>query len=361
MAGLYIHIPFCHSKCIYCDFYSTPDLRHLDQLLDALGREYSRRRDEISEKFNTVYFGGGTPSIIPPEKLSRLCAALPVGNAEEFTIEANPEDIDPEKIKTWREIGINRISMGLQSFDDRELAIIRRRHSASDAGRAIETLLAGGIRNISCDLIYGLPGQSLGSWERSLDRLLAYDLPHISAYCLSYEPGTALYARMTAGRIKPTDDEILEEMYTLLCARTANCGYEHYEISNFAKPGMRSRHNSSYWTSTPYLGLGPGAHSFDGSTRRYNTTDLKTYVETADITVIDEENDDQRFNDLIITSLRTSDGLDCDRLDSDQRDYIIRAARPFVADGSVMTDGHRLRISEQAWFRSDAILREIII
>lgn len=166
---------------------------------------------------------------------------------------------------------------------------------------------------------------------------------------------------MTAGRIKPTDDEILEEMYTLLCARTANCGYEHYEISNFAKPGMRSRHNSSYWTSTPYLGLGPGAHSFDGSTRRYNTTDLKTYVETADITVIDEENDDQRFNDLIITSLRTSDGLDCDRLDSDQRDYIIRAARPFVADGSVMTDGHRLRISEQAWFRSDAILREIII
>ena len=161
MAGLYIHIPFCHSKCIYCDFYSTPDLRHLDQLLDALGREYSRRRDEISEKFNTVYFGGGTPSIIPPEKLSRLCAALPVGNAEEFTIEANPEDIDPEKIKTWREIGINRISMGLQSFDDRELAIIRRRHSASDAGRAIETLLAGGIRNISCDLIYGLPGQSL--------------------------------------------------------------------------------------------------------------------------------------------------------------------------------------------------------
>lgn len=361
MAGLYVHIPFCHSKCIYCDFYSTPDLTRLDRLIDALGREYQLRRDEITERFTTVYFGGGTPSIVPVDRLAALCGSLPVSEAEEFTIEANPEDISAEGVKAWRDLGVNRVSMGVQSFDDNELRAIRRRHSADDAKRAIVTLLSCGISNISCDLIYGLPDQDVKSWERSLDTLLGYDLPHISAYCLSYEPGTALYARMTAGKVSPTEDETLEEMYALLCRRAAERGYEHYEISNFSKPGMRSRHNSSYWTSTPYLGLGPGAHSFDGSTRRYNPNDLKNYVETADITVVDDENEDERFNDLIITSLRTADGLDLKSLDDRRRNYIIKAATPFISNGTIITDGRRIRIGEEAWFRSDAILRELIV
>ncbi len=361
MAGLYIHIPFCHSKCIYCDFYSTPRIDSLDQLLDALLREYQRRHDEISETFSTVYIGGGTPSIIPTDKLAQLLRSLPVGDAKEFTIEANPEDITSEAVKAWRDMGINRISMGIQSFDDIELKAIGRRHSADDAARAIETIIGHGITNISCDLIYGLPGQDAASWRRSLDRLLAYRLPHLSAYCLSYEPGTALYARMTAGKIRPTDDEALEEMYALLCRRAAEHGYEHYEISNFALPGMRSRHNSSYWTSTPYLGLGPGAHSFDGSVRRYNPGDLKTYITAADITVIDNENDDDRFNDVIITSLRTSDGLDLGKLTEKRRNYLIKTASPFVTDRSMIKTGQNLRISEPAWFRSDAILRELIV
>lgn len=321
MAGLYIHIPFCHSKCIYCDFYSTPRIDSLDQLLDALLREYQRRHDEISETFSTVYIGGGTPSIIPTDKLAQLLRSLPVGDAKEFTIEANPEDITSEAVKAWRDMGINRISMGIQSFDDIELKAIDRRHSADDAARAIETIIGHGIINISCDLIYGLPGQDVASWRRSLDRLLAYSLPHLSAYCLSYEPGTALYAL----------------------------------------PGMRSRHNSSYWTSTPYLGLGPGAHSFDGSVRRYNPGDLKTYITAADITEVDDENDDERFNDVIITSLRTSDGLDLGTLTEKRRDYLIKTASTFVADGSMIKTGQNLRISEPAWFRSDAILRELIV
>lgn len=362
MAGLYIHIPFCHSKCIYCDFYSMPQTDRLDALLDALPREYDLRKNEIAEPFTTVYIGGGTPSIIDPANLARLCKVLPVSDAEEFTIEVNPEDVTSEHIKAWREIGINRISMGIQSFDDDELHAIRRRHSAADAIKAVELLLDGGINNISCDLIYGLPGQSIMSWQTSLKRLLDYRLPHISSYCLSYEPGTALHARMIAGKVTPTDDEILSDMYNILCYEAVKAGYEHYEISNFALPGMRSRHNSSYWTGTPYLGLGPGAHSYDGSIRRFNPGNLKEYIDFPSITVVDEETEDERFNDLLITALRTSDGLDISVLPPERADYINNAVKPFIANGQIITNEiGRLRISESAWFQSDTILRELII
>ncbi|MDE6703617.1 MAG: radical SAM family heme chaperone HemW [Muribaculaceae bacterium] len=362
MAGLYIHIPFCHSKCIYCDFYSMPQTARLDALLDALAREYELRRDEITAPFTTVYIGGGTPSIVDPAKLARLCKALPMSDAEEFTIEVNPEDVTAERIKAWRDIGINRISMGIQSFDDNELHAIRRRHSAADVMKALDMLLEGGINNISCDLIYGLPGQSLMSWQDSLKRLLDYRLPHISAYCLSYEPGTALHVRMSAGKVTPTDDETLEIMYSNLCRATADAGYEHYEISNFSLPGMRSRHNSSYWTGTPYLGLGPGAHSYDGKTRRFNPGKLKEYIDSASITVVDEETENERFNDLLITALRTADGLDFSELTPERAEYLNNAVKPFIANGQIITNEiGRLRISEAAWFRSDAILRELII
>ena len=361
MAGLYIHIPFCHSKCSYCDFFSTPDRRRVDDLLDTLVREYEMRRGEIEEDFETVYIGGGTPSIIPAEKLQRLCSRLPIGRAKEFTIEVNPEDVDVEAVSAWREIGVNRVSMGIQSFDDQELAAINRRHDSRRATEAIECLRRCGIDNISCDLIYGLPGQDMDSWQNSLEKLLSYKLPHMSAYCLSYEPGTALYARMTAGKITPTDDETLERMYGMLCDKTAEAGYEHYEISNFALPDMRSRHNSSYWTSSPYLGLGPGAHSFDGRVRRYNPSNLRAYIDGFPATIIDEENETERLNDKLITALRTADGLDLKELTQAQARRLKEETQGFIADGSMsLTPAGRLRISERAWFTSDAILRELI-
>lgn len=360
MAGLYIHIPFCHSKCSYCDFYSTPDQRRIDELLETIGREYHHRKSEINEPFNTVYFGGGTPSIIPVDRLERLCDSLPVGNAVEFTIEANPEDINPQTIAAWKALGINRVSMGTQSFNDAELKAINRRHDSERAEKAINDLLSGGISNISCDLIYGLPGQDLASWEKSLDRLLAYGLPHISAYCLSYEPGTALYARMISGKVTPTDDDTLQKMYSLLCRKSAMAGYEHYEISNFAKPGMKSNHNSSYWTSTPYLGLGPGAHSFDGATRRYNPSNLKLYIDNFPTTEIEEEDERERYNDMLITSLRTARGIDLTTLPQRQSDRLLSKAQPYLANRSMSVKDNRLRISEQAWFTSDSILRELI-
>lgn len=339
-----------------------PKDNRIDALLHAISSEYSVRQNEIAEPFSTVYIGGGTPSIVEPEKLARLLDTFPLDSVEEFTIEANPEDISPDLIKAWRDLGINRVSMGIQSFDDNELTAIRRRHSSTDAIRAVECLLKEGIDNISCDLIYGLPGQSVKSWKQSLNRLLEFRLPHFSAYCLSYEPGTALYARMTSGKITPTDDDTLFDMYAHLCDAAQRAGYEHYEISNFAKPGLRSRHNSSYWTGTPYLGLGPGAHSFDGETRRYNPGDLSKYISTSANTLVDEETPDQRFNDMLITALRTSDGIDIMRLPSKHAKYIASASAPFLSDGQmIVTESGRLRISEEAWFKSDAILRELIV
>lgn len=360
MAGLYVHIPFCHSKCSYCDFYSTADKRRIDELLETIPKEYEYRQDEIKESYRTVYFGGGTPSIIDTDKLYRLCEKLPTKDAVEFTIEANPEDISTDKIEAWRAIGINRISMGIQSLNDAELRSINRRHDSQRAIEAIEKLLAGGIDNISCDLIYGLPGQDIRSWDESLTRLIEYNLPHLSAYCLSYEPGTVLYAKAKSGKIIPTDDETLEQMYVMLCKKMSEAGYEHYEISNFAKPGKKSMHNSSYWDSTPYIGLGPGAHSFDRKTRRYNPSNLKSYIENFPTTVIDEENELEQYNDTLITSLRTAHGIDLSSLPHAMAKKLLDKAMPFVTSKAMEIEKTHLRICEAAWFRSDGILRELI-
>ncbi len=362
MAGLYFHIPFCTSKCTYCDFYSMPPRGRTEILVDALLSEYHHRCNEISEPFKTLYIGGGTPSLLPDNLLEKLVSGLNLHDIEEFTIEVNPDDVTSERVAAWKAIGINRISMGVQSFDDRQLKIIGRRHNATQAKVAIDTILNGGIINLTCDLIYGLPEQTIESWAYSLQQLLDYHLPHLSAYCLSYEPGTRLYAALTAGHITPTDDMVLQQMYYHLCSATLNAGYEHYEISNFAIPGYHSRHNSSYWDSTPYLGLGPGAHSFDGKTRRFNRPDLLNYLRCPDrFTTIDNENDNERYNDMLITALRTSDGLNISGLTSKQRENLLSAANHWLNSGDLRLDGNRLTISEASWFISDSILRELIV
>lgn len=360
MAGLYIHVPFCHSKCAYCDFYSMPAAELADKYIDAAIAEFRRRCNEITEPFTTVYLGGGTPSILSPQQLDRLISALPVGNAVEFTIEANPEDVSSEAVKAWRSAGINRISMGVQSFNDTELKAIGRRHSAADAIKAINTLLENDLTSVSCDLIYGLPGQTKLSWSDSLSQMLAFGLPHMSAYCLSYEPGTALSARVMAGKLTPTDDDTLRDMYDILCHLTAESHYEHYEISSFAREGHRAKHNSSYWNSTPYLGIGPGAHSFDGKFRRINPGKLKAYISGQYECIIENEDDDERFNDILITALRTADGLDLEKIDNRRARRLLRDADRFIKAGLMtFTDG-RLRITESAWFTSDAIMTDLI-
>ena len=345
MAGLYIHVPYCTAKCAYCDFYSGP-LRLFDAAtyFNAVRREFVARRLEI-EEINTVYFGGGTPGSVAPKYFAPYFA-LTDG---EKTVEVNPENITPEYAGALLAVGANRVSMGVQSLIDEELAAIGRRHSAADARKAFAALRSAGVENISLDLIYGLPGQTLDSWRYSLQELIALRPEHISAYLLSYEEGTLLTARLRSGKIKEAPEELVEQMYALLCEETARAGYNHYEISNFALPGYEAKHNSAYWDMTPYLGLGPGAHSFDGTTRRENPANLKNYLASPEnFAVAEDETADNRFNDRLLTALRTAKGINS---------AVFNTAELAKAEKLLeYTPEGYLRISEADWLRSNYIL-----
>lgn len=351
MAGLYIHIPFCRSKCAYCDFYSGP-LREFEaqRYVDALTAEFEARRAEIG-CIETVYVGGGTPSSIDPMLLRGFCDLAEPG--AEITIEVNPEDVDDRLAERALTAGFNRVSMGVQSLSDTELAAIGRRHNATKAMEAVATLRRSGFTNISLDLIYGLPGQTMESWRRSLDGVLSLNPAHLSAYMLSYEPGTRLYHAREQGKIAEADDDTLLAMYDRLCHTAASAGFEHYEISNFSRPGLRSRHNSSYWDFTPYLGLGPGAHSFDGLTRRFNPPSLHDYLKSPSaITQAEPPEPNARHNDLVITALRTSDGIDPSVFTPSE----LAIARRLLEE----TPQGRLRIAEPRWPEANSIMEELI-
>lgn len=361
MAGLYIHIPFCHSKCAYCDFYSMP--KHADmysQYVEVLCEEWIARKDEVREPIQTVYIGGGTPSILPCSLFQSLCERLELDLAqiEEFTVEVNPEDVNARLLDVLISNGVNRISMGIQSLVDNELRAVGRRHSPTQALTAIRVMKDAGIYNISGDLIYGLPGQTIDTWRYSVDRLLDTGIPHLSAYSLTYEEGTRLWAMLQTGKVAEASDDMVAEMYEYLCKATAAAGMEHYEISNFGISGMHSKHNSSYWDYSPYIGLGPGAHSFDGSVRRANIRDVREYMSThAQAYEIEHETDDSRYNDYLITALRTSRGIDPCCFNNAEMSII----RKQEAAGRLvrLPDGH-YRITEQGWLMADAIMTDLI-
>ncbi|MDE6390604.1 MAG: radical SAM family heme chaperone HemW [Duncaniella sp.] len=367
---LYVHIPFCHAKCAYCDFYSTPQPRLMERFAEALAAEADER---CTEGFSpdTIYIGGGTPSMLPPKLLGQTMRRLPApaDTMSEFTVEANPEDVTPE----WTglllaETRANRVSMGIQSLDDGELEAIGRRHSAGQARKAVSTLREGGVDNLSLDLIYGLPGQSLDSWKRSLDGVLEMRPDHLSAYLLSYEPATRLGRLLERGLVEEASEALVGEMYGYLCQAARSAGYEHYEISNFALPGRRARHNSGYWDGTPYIGLGPGAHSWWGGRRGAVAPDLARYLRLGGRGVwqAEEETDAERYNDIIITSLRTSAGLKPGRIEREVgpgfRDHLAEAAAPLIDRGllALGPDG-AMAIPERHWLVSDSIFIDLII
>lgn len=370
MAGLYLHIPFCHSKCSYCDFYSMPSVKFARQYVDAIIKEWEMRRHEVAEPINTIYIGGGTPSILDRSLLTDLVATLPHDNISEFTIEANPEDINDSWIDSVKQLGINRVSIGIQSFIDSELLAVGRRHTAEEAIAAIKRLQDNGITEISADLIYGLPQQTIETWQYSIDQLLGLNTPHISAYSLSYEQGTRLYAQLMAGKIQETEEDTVAQMYSMLTSSLSAKGFEHYEISNFALSGHRAKHNSSYWKFTPYIGLGVSAHSFDGMARRINPTNIKAYLEAISNSKtffeIEEETETDLINDYIITTLRTSDGINLNDLEhrfgTRQAESFAKSAKPFISAGNLIyTAPNTLRFTEDAWLISDSILRELIV
>lgn len=366
MAGLYIHIPFCHSKCAYCDFFSTPRSENSRLYVDTLIKEFNHRSNEVSEPISTIYLGGGTPSSLPIDLLRQLIDALPLNDVKEFTIEVNPEDVTDNLVNFIKSSPVNRVSMGVQTLNDSELNFIGRRHSAEQAIKAYNCLRNGGISNISLDLIFGLPLQTLESWEDTLSRILSLSPEHLSAYTLMLEPGTRLYAMAAAGKFSPTDDSTINMMYESLTKQLKINGYEHYEISNFAKPGFKSIHNSSYWDFTPYIGLGTGAHSFDGTTRRYNPNNIKKYIESkGQINQIDSETLTEKTNDYIMVRLRTTEGLSLSKLSDlfglEASQEVMKSAQQFIANKQIIIHNNNLSIPPELFLISDSIISALML
>ena len=365
MAGIYIHIPFCRSRCIYCAFYSTTDLRWRQRYVDAVCREWQLRSHEMSTPATTVYFGGGTPSQLTPQQLQQLLTALPP-SAPEVTIEANPDDITPAYAAILSQLSINRVSMGAQTFDDQRLHFLHRRHTSGQVKEAVHHLRSAGIHNISIDLMYGFPGETLSDWERDIDVALTLDVEHISAYCLMIEKGTPLFYQMRNEQLEMRNgsEELERAMYERLIDKLEAAGYEHYEISNFAKPGFRSRHNSSYWQDVPYIGLGAAAHSYDGKCRSWNVSDIRQYMEAIErgerLFESETLDDDTHYNDRITVALRTREGLDLTTLSPKHRRYCLKEAQRFIDDGELRIDGNHLSLTRKGLFISDYIMSSLI-
>ena len=317
MAGIYVHIPFCKGKCIYCDFYSVGRLSLAEQYVErVLAEALSRRAELAGETIRTLYVGGGTPSVLTVSQMSRLLGGLgevfELSQIEELTVEANPDDITAEFVSGLVELGVNRLSMGVQSFVDEELRLLRRRHDANDAVKAVEICRDNGIQNVSLDLIYGIPGQTMESWRESIAKSLGLGVDHISAYSLTYESGTALDVMVKDGRLTPLPDETCIAMMNELVSQLKSAGYEHYEISKFAKPDYRSRHNSSYWDRTPYLGLGAAAHSLlPNGVRRWNEADIRKYLQSQGDVPHGIETLKTRdcYNEDVMLGMRTREGV----------------------------------------------------
>ncbi len=372
MAGLYIHIPFCASRCVYCGFFSTTRLDQRQAYVEALGREMRLRDCSCNGKMRieTVYLGGGTPSQLSAEQLRQIFLYInnvyDVSPRAEITIECNPDDITVPFVATLSQLPVNRVSMGAQTFNDERLRFLHRRHRAEQVGEAVKRLRSVGIANISIDLMYGFPGETMLEWNADIDAALALGVEHLSAYALSYEEGTPLYTMLQQGRVEELDEELQRAMYYTLKDRLEAAGYEHYELSNFARPGCRSRHNSSYWNHTPYIGLGAGAHSFDGRHRQWNVADIGQYVEAigedrvpADSEVID---DVTRYNETVMTALRTIDGIRLDMLSPSERAHCLTQAKKFLDCGWLcLPDDNTLRLTRDGLFVSDTIMSDLML
>ena len=374
MAGLYIHIPFCASRCIYCGFYSTTRLDLRQQYVDALIRELvevGKSKMLKDDSISTVYLGGGTPSQLTIPQLHQLFDAIYIYNkvesGAEVTIEMNPDDVSVPYADTLRQLGINRVSMGAQTFDDERLRWLNRRHTVAQVGQAVKILRAAGIRNISIDLMYGFPNETIDDFVRDIDEAIKLDVEHISAYCLMIEEGTELYRRYGDKRVREYDDskeETERKMYELLIDKLTAAGYEHYEISNFARPGFRSRHNSSYWTGVPYIGLGAAAHSFDGHLRSWNVSDIRQYI--AAVNRDERLNEEEElsatdfYNERVMLGLRTCEGVDLSALSDDERNYCIQEAQPFLSDDILLLTDNRLVLTRKGLFVSDYVISSLM-
>ena len=369
MSALYFHIPFCKTRCSYCAFFSSTFRELKDEYVASVCKELDFRIKGHAESFQTVYLGGGTPSQLSLPQLKQIVsAAAPyIGNAEEMTIECNPDDITQEYAEGLTALGFNRVSLGVQTFDNRRLKFINRRHNAEKAASAVSMLKEAGFKNISIDLMYGFPDQSLADWEEDIDKALSLDVQHISCYCLTYEEATPLYDMLQRGDISEVSDELASDMYYLLIDRLTAKGYQHYEISNFALPGHHSRHNSAYWDGTHYLGIGAGAHSYDGNHRSWNICNVKAYIKALKegkvkgISESETLTDVDKYNEFVMTRLRTSSSICKADIPAAFRKEFTRAAKPYIINGLLKDTPTTIRLSRRALFISDSIISSLFI
>ena len=413
MSGLYIHIPFCASRCIYCGFYSTVPAKKKDERLsveeryvNAICHEMELRAEKDSDcsggeksDLSTIYLGGGTPSQLSFDSLQKIFQTIDkvyhiglewgtenntctTDTPIEITMECNPDDVTEEFAQNLRSLPINRISMGAQTFSDERLRFLHRRHTANEVETAVKRLRNANIENISVDLMFGFPNETLEEWKEDIERLLALDIEHISAYSLMYEEGTPLYRLLQAGKVKDMDDELYRQMYDTLIDRLAEAGYEQYEISNFAKlkvqtskfkvqsskfkvpSPFRSQHNSSYWHNVPYIGIGASAHSYGNGKRSWNIADTKAYIAAIeeDRHPCEEEiiDADTHYNDMIMTALRTCEGIDLSTLSAEYQTYLMHLAKPLQQQGLLKEDNGWLHLTRDGIYVSDSVMSDLM-
>ena len=380
MSGLYLHIPFCLSKCAYCGFYSIPSTKRKADFLEALKHEMVSRKDYLhGEKVETVYFGGGTPSLLHLEEIEDILKTLhdcfEIDPEAEVTFEANPDTLSLEYLSGLRSLGVNRLSIGIQSFFDNDLRYLSRKHDSSHALQCLDWAKEAGFENISIDLIYGLPTSDADQWNRNLDLFFELDIPHLSAYALTLEPNAVLTKQIEMGKAMPINEEDSIRDYEILCRRAVEHGYEHYEISNFSQPGMHSRHNTSYWFGIPYAGFGPSAHSYDGKSRQWNVSSLERYVEASSViarsvatrqsTVAEKEilSPEQQYDEYVMLRLRTMWGIDLKYMKREMGERFSslceQKAQPLIAQRRLSQNKEILYLNDDQMLFADGIAEEL--
>lgn len=372
-AGIYLHIPFCKTKCTYCDFYMLTNESQIDKFVEAICAESALRKDEIQEEeVKTIYFGGGTPSRLSTNHFKKIFEALylnyKIDSKAEITVEANPDDLSDEYLKTLSQLPVNRLSIGIQSFNDEELKFLSRRHSAQQAISSVKTAQSHGFNNISVDLMYGLPDQTEEIWKDNLEQMTNLGVQHLSAYHLIYEEKTRMYNMLKTGKIKPVDEELSTTMFSMLIDWMKRHDFIQYEISAFGKEGYFSQHNTSYWKNRKYLGLGPAAHSYNGYDRSWNISSLHRYIKGVESGNLEREAEhlsiNEKYNEFILTGLRTMWGIDLSDMinifGEDMYNYCIENAQPYINAGKLIIQENTLKLTQKGIFISDGIMSDLM-
>ena len=369
MSGIYVHIPFCKSKCAYCNFFSVVSDKGRDAFLAALKREAVQRRNYLGgEAVRTVYFGGGTPSLLKPSEIAGILEVLRLNydiiDSPEVTLEANPDTVSKESLLDYKSMGINRLSIGIQSFFDDDLQYLSRKHDSKHAMQVLDWASEVGFQEITLDLIYGIPTLTDEKWNRNIDIFLSTGFNHLSAYALTVEEKTALGQRISKGLAATVNEDNTIRHYEILTSRAADAGFEHYEISNFARPGHQSKHNTIYWKGEKYLGLGPSAHSFDGSSRQWNVVGVKDYCDNYSFER-EELTLDDRYNEYVMTSLRTNWGCDLgfvrDSFGEKYAEKFEKGVQKHILSGKMLEKDRNFILNDNGMLFADGIAAELFM